>query len=139
VARKRKINVADPLDFDHEADAQNYVDAHDLPGGDVLLTPADLAKRWRTSVDALRKQRERGTSPPFVCSDRRHIRYRLLDVVNFEANRVAYPSHMAPGVAYEAAKFRASERVRRIPHHPTSKQLPPPTRGSTRAFNPVKP
>jgi hypothetical protein len=90
VPRKRKINVADPLDFDQEADAQRYLESHDLPGGDVLLTPADLAKRWRTTIDALRKLRERGTGPPFVCMNRRRIRYRLLDVVNFEANRVAY-------------------------------------------------
>jgi hypothetical protein len=90
VPRHRKINIADPLDFDHEADAENYALVHDLPGGDVLLTPFDLAKRWRTTVDALRKQRERGTGPAFVCMNRRIIRYRLLDVVNFEANRVAY-------------------------------------------------
>ncbi len=88
--RHRTIKLADPLDFDHEADAQNYADVHDLPGGDVLLTPADLAKRWRTTVGALRKQRERGTGPAFVCMNSRIIRYRLLDVVNFEANRVAY-------------------------------------------------
>jgi hypothetical protein len=90
VPRKRKINLADPLDFDHRADALNYADVHDLPGGDVLLTPADLARRWRTSIDALRKLRERGSGPPFVCMNRRRIRYRLLDIVNFEANRVAY-------------------------------------------------
>jgi hypothetical protein len=90
VPRKRKINIADPLDFDHEADAESYAYVHDLPGGDVLLTPADLAKRWRTTVDALRKQRERGTGPPLVCMNARVIRYRLLDVVNFEANRAAY-------------------------------------------------
>jgi hypothetical protein len=90
VPRKRIIKLADPLDFDHGADAENYAFVHDLPGGDVLLTPADLAKRWRTTMDALRKLRERGTGPAFVCLNRRHIRYRLLDIVNFEANRVAY-------------------------------------------------
>jgi hypothetical protein len=88
--RKRKIHLADPLDFDHEEDALAYADAADLPGGDVLLTPDDLAKRWRTTPAALRKKRERGTGPPFICMDRRHIRYRLLDIVNYEANRVAY-------------------------------------------------
>jgi hypothetical protein len=90
VPRKRKINIADPLDFDHETDAENYAYIHDLPGGDVLLTSVDVAKRWRTTPDALRKLRERGTGPPFVCLNRRRIRYRLLDIVNFEANRVAY-------------------------------------------------
>jgi hypothetical protein len=88
--RKRKINLADPLDFDHKADALSYADVQDLPGGDVLLTPADLATRWRTTVDALRKLSERGTGPAFVCMNRRRIRYRLLDIVVFEANRVAY-------------------------------------------------
>jgi hypothetical protein len=90
VPRHREIALADPLDFDHEADARNYFEVHDLPGGDILLTPADLAKRWRTTTDALRKRRERGTGPAFVCMSRRGILYRLLDVVNFEANRVAY-------------------------------------------------
>jgi hypothetical protein len=32
----------------------------------------------------------RGTGPAFICMNSRIIRYRLLDVVNFEANRVAY-------------------------------------------------
>jgi hypothetical protein len=90
VPRHRTIKLADPLDFDHEADARNYADVHDLPGGDVLLTPADLARRWRTTTDALRKQRERGTGPAFICMNHRIIRYRLLDVVNFEANRIAF-------------------------------------------------
>jgi hypothetical protein len=88
--RTRKINIADPLDIDHEADADFIRETHDLPGGDVHLAPADLAKRWRTTVDALRKQRERGGGPAFICLSRRRIRYRLLDIVNFEANRVAY-------------------------------------------------
>jgi hypothetical protein len=90
LTRIRKIKAADPLDFDHRADALNYADVHDLPGGEALLTPADLARRWRTTIDALRKLRERGTGPAFVCMNRRRIRYRLLDVVMFEANRVAY-------------------------------------------------
>jgi hypothetical protein len=54
--RKRKINLADPLDLDHEADAAFICEAYDLPGGDILLTPADLAKRWPTTIDAPRKQ-----------------------------------------------------------------------------------
>jgi hypothetical protein len=88
--RKRKTKIADPFDFDHEADARNYRDTHDLPGGDALLAPVDLARRWRTTIDALRKQRERGGGPAFICLSRRRIRYRLIDVVNYEANRVAY-------------------------------------------------
>jgi hypothetical protein len=96
--RNRNIKLADPLDFDHEADAANYADAHDLPGGDILLTPADLARRWRTTIDALRKLRERGTGPCFICMNRRRIRYRLLDIVNFEANRVAYSTPQARSI-----------------------------------------
>jgi hypothetical protein len=91
--RKRKINIADTNDYDseyHEQDAENYAFVHDLPGGEILLTPADLAKRWRTTTEALRKKRERGSGPPFVILDKRHILYRLLDVVNHEANRIAY-------------------------------------------------
>jgi hypothetical protein len=88
--RTRILKLADPLDFDHAADAENYEFSHDLPGGDILLTPHDLAKRWRTTTAALHKLRLRGTGPAFICMNRRHVRYRLLDVVNFEANRVAY-------------------------------------------------
>jgi hypothetical protein len=88
--RKRKINLADPLDFDPAADSDHYALIADLPGGDVMLSPTDLAKRWRTTTDALRKKRERGTGPPFVCLDRRHVVYRLLDIISFEAARVAY-------------------------------------------------
>jgi hypothetical protein len=79
---------------------------HDLPGGDILLTPADLARRWRTTTDALRKQRERGTGVAFVCLNRRHIRYRLLDVVNFEANRVAYSTPQARSIGLLCRKRR---------------------------------
>ena len=59
LSRTRKIKLADPLTFDHEADAENYAFVHDLPGGNILLTPAELAKRWRTTMDALRKLRAR--------------------------------------------------------------------------------
>jgi hypothetical protein len=90
MSRKPKIAVADPLDFNHEADADFIRDTHDLPGGDVLLTTADLAKRERKTPDAIRKERARGTGPPFIVLGRRCIRYRLIDVVNYEANRVAY-------------------------------------------------
>jgi hypothetical protein len=82
-------------DSNHEADVAAYALADGLPGSDVLLKPADLARRWRTTTDALRKQRGRGTGPCFLCLSRRQIRYRLLDVVNYEANRVAYSVHQA--------------------------------------------
>jgi hypothetical protein len=96
--RVRTIKLADPLDFDHEADAQAYADVHDLPGGDILLTSADLARRWRSTTDAIRKLRMRGSGPAFVVLGRRQIRYRLLDVVNFEANRVAYTTPQARSI-----------------------------------------
>jgi hypothetical protein len=89
MSRKRKVHIADP-GFDPEADADSYRLTHDLPGGDALLTPADLAKRWRTTTDALRKLRKRGTGPAFICMNRRRIRYRLLDVVDYEAVRIAF-------------------------------------------------
>jgi hypothetical protein len=88
--RRPKIVVADPLSFDHEADADFIRDTHGLPGGGVLLTTAELAKRERKTPDAIRKERARGTGPPFIVLGRRCIRYRLIDVVNHEANRVAY-------------------------------------------------
>jgi hypothetical protein len=88
--RKPKIHATDPLDFDHAADARFVVETSDLPGADDLLTPAQLAKRWHVSVDALRKLRERGTGPAFIVMNRRRILYRLFDVVNFEAGKIAH-------------------------------------------------
>jgi hypothetical protein len=93
--RQRKIHIADPAAFDPEADADNYLFVHDLPGGDVLLSPSDLARRWRTTPAALLKQRQRGTGPPFVIMNRRIVRYRLLDIVNFEAVPVVYSTSEA--------------------------------------------
>jgi hypothetical protein len=61
----------------------------ELPATFVL----DLATRERgygKTVDAIRKERGRGSGPPFIVLGKRCIRYRLLDVVNHEANRVAY-------------------------------------------------
>jgi hypothetical protein len=141
VPRHRTIKLADPLDFDHEADAQNYADVHDLPGGDVLLTPADLAKRWRTTVGALRKQRERGSGPAFICLNSRIIRYRLLDVVNFEANRVAYKVSEARSIgllciaAFTVVMLRGEVRLTsntprlRFPLHRTKKSSRGPRAG----------
>ena len=96
--RKRKLNVADPLDFDHTADVRFALDSCDLPGADVLMTSADLARRWRTSPDAIRKQRERATGPPFICLNRRRIVYRLIDIINFEANRLAFSRGQARAI-----------------------------------------
>jgi hypothetical protein len=95
MSRKPKIVAADPRHFDHEADASFIRDTHDLPGGGVLLTTEDLAKRWRTTPDAVRKMRERNGGPPYIILGRRRIRYRLLDIVNHEANRVAYTNFEA--------------------------------------------
>jgi hypothetical protein len=88
--RKRKVNVANLLDYDREADADFLRDTSDDARAHVLLKPVDLGKRWGVTADAIRKMRERGTGPPFICLNRRRILYRLLDVINYEANHVAY-------------------------------------------------
>ncbi len=88
--RKRKINVADSLDFDHEADARFIVDTSDDVRANILLTTAQLAQRWHLKPDAIRKMRNRNSGPPFICMNRRRVLYRLFDVINFEANRVAH-------------------------------------------------
>jgi hypothetical protein len=93
--RKRKIAIADPHDFDHRADAINYADIGDFIDADTFLTPAELAKRWRTTVDALRKQRERGTGVRFVCLNRRRVVYRKVDVLIHESNRCAHSTPQA--------------------------------------------
>jgi hypothetical protein len=61
--RKRATKVSNPLDFNHEADANFVRDTHDLPGGDILLTTEDVAKRQGRTVDAIRKERARGGGP----------------------------------------------------------------------------
>jgi hypothetical protein len=88
--RQRKFPTADPLDFDRQEDTHEALETSGLPGGEILLTTADLAKRWRTSPDAIRKLRDRNNGPPFVCLNRRRILYRLLDIRSYEANRWAF-------------------------------------------------
>jgi hypothetical protein len=85
--RQPKFLTADPLKFDREGDTRGALETSGLPGGEIFLTSVDLAKRWRTSPDAIRKLRERNGGPPFVCLNRRRILYRLLDIRSYEANR----------------------------------------------------
>jgi hypothetical protein len=86
----RKAKIGDPLNFDRAADIEDALAAADLPGGETLLRTTDLAKRWRMTPDAVRKQRERNVGPPFICLTRRRILYRLADVLNYEANHTAF-------------------------------------------------
>jgi hypothetical protein len=89
--RQRKFKIADPAEADHEADVDFALSSYNLAGArDVLLSTAELAERWRVKPGAIRKMRDRGTGPPFIVMNRKRILYRLLDVINYEANRLAF-------------------------------------------------
>lgn len=50
----------------------------------ALLTPTELAQRWRISTRTLEAHRARGDGPPFIkCG--RSIRYDVADVLAHEA------------------------------------------------------
>ena len=98
MTRKPKIVLADPLDFDREADVRSARDGSDLPGADVLLTTAELAKRWRVTPGAIMKQRQRNQGPPFIALSRHRIVYRLSDVRDFESNRFAFTHGQARAI-----------------------------------------
>lgn len=51
---------------------------------DKPRAPGWLAKRWGCSVDALRKNRERGHAPTYHRMPSGHVRYRLRDVLEVE-------------------------------------------------------
>jgi hypothetical protein len=51
---------------------------------DQLITDQELAKRWSCSPKTLRNQRSQGQGCPYVRLGRM-VRYRLSDVVAFEA------------------------------------------------------
>ena len=53
-----------------------------------LLTTAELAKRWKMTEDAIRKQRIFGRGPSYIKlgdSDKSHVRYKIEDIEAFEA------------------------------------------------------
>jgi hypothetical protein len=54
---------------------------------EILLTPADLARRWDRSPGYLANLRATGEGPKFITLSERVIRYRLADVEAFEARQ----------------------------------------------------
>lgn len=50
---------------------------------DEILTPKELAARWKTSVDALAQERYRGQGPHYLKLGSR-VRYRLSDILKYE-------------------------------------------------------
>lgn len=56
---------------------------------DCLLTPADLAQRLGKPISFVKYLRIHGTGPPVVYLGPRSLRYRLSDVVAWEASLLA--------------------------------------------------
>jgi hypothetical protein len=59
-----------------------------------LLTPKELAERWKVQVGTLRKWRYLDTGPAYIkMGDGRNsqVRYRLNDVIDYEKNRLFTP------------------------------------------------
>jgi len=59
-----------------------------------LLTPKELAERWKVQVGTLRKWRYLDTGPSYIkMGDGRNsqVRYRLVDVVDYEKDRLFTP------------------------------------------------
>jgi hypothetical protein len=97
--RRKKKSDAETAAEEHASDVEDALEHYDLfRDANELLTPAMLAKRWKTTSNALAKQRSRGGGPPFVCLNRRRLAYRLSDIQIFEANRIAYRTGEAKAV-----------------------------------------
>ena len=59
-----------------------------------LLTPKELAERWKVQVGTLRKWRYLDTGPAYIKrGDGRNsqVRYRVNDVIDYEKNRLFTP------------------------------------------------
>ncbi len=56
---------------------------------EILLIPAELAKRWATSVDTLANWRHLKRGPRYVkiSGTKNSIRYRLADIEKYEKER----------------------------------------------------
>ena len=52
-----------------------------------LITPKELAKRWRLTVNTLRDMRNRGDGPNVIAIGGRRILYRMDDVIAYEQAR----------------------------------------------------
>lgn len=61
-----------------------------MPEPTDLLTSKELAARWGCSAGTLANQRSAGTGVKFVKFANR-VRYRLSDVLEYEANRIVDP------------------------------------------------
>lgn len=48
------------------------------------LSESDLAKRWGITTRTLRKWRADGSGPKWIVIGRNTIRYRMIDVLNYE-------------------------------------------------------
>ncbi len=57
----------------------------DDPNSHILLTTEDLAKRWGMSYHGLSMQRSRGVGCPWLKLGHKCVRYRLSDVLAYEA------------------------------------------------------
>lgn len=51
---------------------------------DRLLTPAELAARWRMKVTSLANMRARGDGPRYVKLGNKAVRYRWSDIAAYE-------------------------------------------------------
>lgn len=81
-------------------DQTPYAQLHALPADDPLLTRKDLAARWQCSVSYIEK-RPADEMPPRCHVLPGQVRYRLSDVLLFEASRVdrRHPLHLPAGGA----------------------------------------
>lgn len=56
--------------------------------GDDLLTPEDLAKRWKVTTRTLVTYRNDGIGPQFTVLGKNTVRYRIQDVLAHEERRL---------------------------------------------------
>lgn len=59
--------------------------------GDALITPEELAMRWKISVSTLSSWRQKGTGPSFVRTGgtkKSVVRYRMEDVLKYETENL---------------------------------------------------
>lgn len=54
---------------------------------EILLTPKELAARWKMGTRGLDRWRYTGLGPRFVKLGHKTVRYRLADVEQWERNR----------------------------------------------------
>ena len=59
---------------------------------EILLTPRELAQRWKTSLQSLANRRSAGKGPRFIRIGR-SIRYRLSDVEEYLAQNTVEPNN----------------------------------------------